>query len=79
LKYSQFDLLFQLRGKLMSQTNNNSCGNAGPSPGCNSSNGILGSTSNFNDNKTSIVNTTVSSSPQSSTNMTSGTCMCCCR
>ncbi|CAJ0751697.1 9650_t:CDS:2, partial [Entrophospora sp. SA101] len=53
----------------MSQTNNNSCGNAGPSPGCNSSNGILGSTSNFNDNKTSIVNTTVSSSPQSSTNM----------
>ncbi|CAJ0920237.1 8129_t:CDS:10, partial [Entrophospora sp. SA101] len=62
----------------MSQTNNNSCGNAGPSPGCNSSNGILGSTSNFNDNKTSIVNTTVSSSPQSSTNMTSGTCMCCC-
>ncbi|CAJ0766823.1 24634_t:CDS:10 [Entrophospora sp. SA101] len=30
----------------MSQTNNNSCGNAGPSPGCNSSNGILGSTKN---------------------------------
>lgn len=65
LNYSQFDLPLQLKSKLMSQTNNNSYGNAGPSPGCNSSsNGILGSTSNFDDNVTSIVNTTVSSSTE---------------